>query len=107
MSRIAALLAYCLCCATIAMASNPDQWTGATTPEKVTATQIATQGDLRADGGLSLGLAFLSDIQVQMFLEAAQRDRRSNVMQAPKQTMFNGPSAGLRVQDKPTEPSTH
>src|SRR5262249_54456730 len=42
-----------------------------------------------ADGGISLGLAFLSDIQVQMFLEAAQGDRRTNVMQAPKLTMFN------------------
>ncbi len=56
-------------------------------------------------GGLSLGLAFLSDLQVQMALEAAQSDSRSNVMQAPKLKMFNGQSAGLRVQDKPTNPS--
>lgn len=53
-----------------------------------------------ADGGVSLGLAFLSDVQVQMFLEAAQGDRRTNVMQAPKLTMFNGQSASLRVQDQ-------
>jgi type II secretory pathway component GspD/PulD (secretin)/tetratricopeptide (TPR) repeat protein len=52
------------------------------------------------DGGLSLGLAFLSDIQVQMFLDAAQGDSRSNVMQAPKLTMFNGQSASLKVQDQ-------
>lgn len=52
------------------------------------------------DGGLSLGLAFLSDIQVQMFLEAAQGDRRTNVMQAPKLTMFNGQSATISIQDQ-------
>ncbi|MCE9533588.1 MAG: hypothetical protein K8T89_21055 [Planctomycetes bacterium] len=55
---------------------------------------------LGADGGLSLGLAFLSDIQVQMFLEAAQGDRRTNVMQAPKLTMFNGQSATISINDQ-------
>ena len=52
-----------------------------------------------ADGGLSLGLAFLSDIQVQMFLEAAQGDTRTNVMQAPKLTALNGTSAAMTVGD--------
>ena len=51
------------------------------------------------DGGLSLGLAFLSDIQVYMFMEAAQGDRRTNIMQAPKLTMFNGQTATISVQD--------
>lgn len=41
-------------------------------------------------GGLSLGLAFLSDLQVQMFLEAAQGDTRNAVLQAPRITTFNG-----------------
>jgi type II secretory pathway component GspD/PulD (secretin) len=53
-----------------------------------------------ADGGLSLGLAFLSDIQVQMFLEAAQGDRRTNIMQAPRLTMFNGQTASLSIQEQ-------
>ena len=35
------------------------------------------------NGGISLGLAFLSDIEVYMFMEAAQGDQRTNVMQAP------------------------
>jgi len=52
------------------------------------------------DGGLSLGLAFLSDIQVFMFMEAAQGDKRINVMQAPKLTMFNGQTATISVQDQ-------
>lgn len=56
-------------------------------------------GTLGADGGLSLGLAFLSDIQVFMFLEAAQGDRRTNVMQAPKITVFNGQTAFISVND--------
>src|SRR5262249_9579255 len=56
-------------------------------------------GTLGADGGLTLGLAFLSDIQVFMLLEAAQGDRRVNVMQAPKITVFNGQNAFINVTD--------
>jgi type II secretory pathway component GspD/PulD (secretin) len=51
------------------------------------------------NGGLSLGLAFLNDIQVFMFMEAAQGDRRFNVMQAPKLTAFNGASATISMAD--------
>ncbi|MHB1421877.1 MAG: type II secretion system protein GspD [Gemmataceae bacterium] len=50
-------------------------------------------------GGLTLGLAFLSDIQVFLFMEAVQGDIRSNVMQAPKLTLFNGQTANISVQD--------
>jgi type II secretory pathway component GspD/PulD (secretin) len=50
-----------------------------------------------ANGGLSLGLAFLNDIQVFMFMEAAQGNRRINVMQAPKLTLFNGQSSTIAV----------
>jgi type II secretory pathway component GspD/PulD (secretin) len=52
-----------------------------------------------ADGGLSLGLAFLSDIQVFLFMEAAQGDRRTNVMQAPKLTLFNGQTSTINITD--------
>ncbi|NBR04624.1 MAG: hypothetical protein EBT92_02525 [Planctomycetes bacterium] len=48
-------------------------------------------------GGLAMGLAFLSDIQVFLFMEAVQGDRRTNVMQAPKLTMFNGQNANIIV----------
>ena len=51
------------------------------------------------DGGVSLGLAFLNDIQVYMFMEAAQGDRRVNVMQAPKLTLFNGQTATINISD--------
>ena len=49
------------------------------------------------NGGVAFGLAFLNDIQVFMFMEAAQGDRRVNVMQAPKLTLFNGQTATLAV----------
>jgi type II secretory pathway component GspD/PulD (secretin) len=52
-----------------------------------------------ANGGISMGLAFLSDIEVYMFLEAAQGDQRTNVMQAPKLTMYNGQVATIMVSD--------
>lgn len=52
-----------------------------------------------ANGGLSLGLAFLNDIQVFMFMEAAQGDRRFNVMQAPKLTAANGQSSTITITD--------
>jgi Flp pilus assembly secretin CpaC len=54
---------------------------------------------LGSDGGLALGLAFLSDIQVFLFLEAAQGDQRTNVMQAPKLTLFNGQNATIEIND--------
>ncbi len=52
------------------------------------------------NGGISLGLAFLSDIQVYLFMEAAQGDQRTNVMQAPKLTLFNGQTATISVVDQ-------
>lgn len=54
-------------------------------------------GTIGNDGGLSLGLAFLSDVQVYMLLEAAQGDHRAQVMQAPKITVFNGQTATISV----------
>src|SRR5262249_103013 len=51
------------------------------------------------NGGLSLGLAFLNDIQVFMFMEAAQGDRPTNVMQAPKLTRFNGQTSTVHGSD--------
>lgn len=51
------------------------------------------------NGGLSLGLAFLNDIQVYMFLEAAAGNRRINIMQAPKITLFNGQTSTVFVGD--------
>jgi type II secretory pathway component GspD/PulD (secretin) len=54
-------------------------------------------GNIGTDGGVSLGLAFLSDIQVFLFLDAAEGDSRSNVMTAPKITLFNGQTSTITV----------
>ena len=45
--------------------------------------------------GATLGLAFLSDLEVYFFLTAAQGDSRTNVLQAPKVTTFNGALATI------------
>jgi general secretion pathway protein D len=47
-------------------------------------------GFANGQGGAQLGFAILSDIEAFFFIEAAQGDRRSNVLQAPKVTLFNG-----------------
>ncbi len=48
-----------------------------------------------ANGGATFGIAFLSDLEVYLFLTAAQGDTRSNVLSAPKVTTFNGASATI------------
>ncbi|WP_250846819.1 type II secretory pathway, component PulD [Aquisphaera insulae] len=45
--------------------------------------------------GATLGLAFLSDLEVYFFLTAAQGDTRTNILQAPKVTTFNGAYASI------------
>jgi type II secretory pathway component GspD/PulD (secretin) len=50
-------------------------------------------GGYQPQAGLNLGLAFLSDIQVFMFLQAVQGDRRAHIMQSPKITVYNGQTA--------------
>jgi type II secretory pathway component GspD/PulD (secretin) len=52
-------------------------------------------GGYQPEAGLSLGLAFLSEIQVFMFMEAVQGDRRAHIMQAPKVTVYNGQQASI------------
>ena len=43
--------------------------------------------------GLQMGFAILSDIEAFFFINAAQTDQRTNVLQAPKVTLFNGQQA--------------
>ena len=47
-------------------------------------------GGFAPGAGATLGFAILSDIEAYFFMEASQGDRRSNVLQAPKVTLFNG-----------------
>ena len=48
-----------------------------------------------AGAGATFGLAFLSDLEMYLFLTAAQGDARNNIVQAPKITTFNGASATI------------
>ncbi len=50
----------------------------------------------------TFGFAILSDIEAYFVIQAAQGDTRSNVLQAPKVTLFNGQTA--TVQDTTQEP---
>ncbi len=46
----------------------------------------------------NFGFAILSDIEVFFLLQAAQGDTRTNVLQAPKVTLFNGQNASVQDQ---------
>jgi type II secretory pathway component GspD/PulD (secretin) len=48
-----------------------------------------------ANGGIDIGVAFLSSIEVFLFMEAAQGDARTSILTAPKITLFNGQNAHL------------
>lgn len=50
-------------------------------------------GGYQAGAGAQLGFAILSKLEAFFFIEASQGDRRSNVLQAPKVTLFNGQRA--------------
>jgi general secretion pathway protein D len=46
-----------------------------------------------ASGGATLGFAILSNLEAYFFMEAVQNDIRTNILQAPKVTLFNGQQA--------------
>ena len=58
-------------------------------------TAAAAFGGASGATAANFGFAILSDIEVFFLLEAAQGSTRSNVMQAPTVTMFNGQSASI------------
>ena len=50
-------------------------------------------GGFTPDAASTVGFAILSDIEAFFLIEASQGDTRSNVLQAPKVTLFNGQQA--------------
>ncbi len=66
---------------------------------------IGTSAPPFASGSITpatIGFAILSDIEAFFFLQAAQGDNRSNVMQAPKVTLFDGQFATINdITQKP------
>jgi general secretion pathway protein D len=59
-------------------------------------------GNFDANSAANFGFAILSDIEAFFLLQAAQGDDRTNILQAPKVTLFNGQSAN--VNDQVTRP---
>jgi type II secretory pathway component GspD/PulD (secretin) len=59
------------------------------------ANSITPFNALSSNTGATFGISFLSDLEVYLFLTAAQGDVRSNLVQAPKVTTFNGASASV------------
>lgn len=57
-------------------------------------------GGFDAGSAASIGFAILSDIEAFFFLEAAQGDSRTNVLQAPKVTLFDGQIASINDQSQ-------
>jgi general secretion pathway protein D len=50
-------------------------------------------GTFQGGEGATFGFSILSDIEAFFLIEASQGDRRANVLQAPKVTLFNGQQA--------------
>jgi general secretion pathway protein D len=57
-------------------------------------------GGFDPTAGASMGFAILSDIEAYFFVNAASGDKRSNVLQAPKVTLFNGQQAFVADQSQ-------
>jgi general secretion pathway protein D len=57
------------------------------------ASAVPQFGGFDASSAANFGFAILSDIEVFFLLQALQGDQRSNVLQAPKVTLFNGQQA--------------
>jgi hypothetical protein len=60
---------------------------------------LAKLGIEDADGAKT-SIARLDDAQVRLLLETAQGDTRTNIMQAPKMTVFNGQKATMDLTEK-------
>lgn len=54
--------------------------------------------DPATSGAATFGFAILSDIEAYFLVSAAQGDDRSNILQAPKVTLFNGQQASVSDQ---------
>ena len=55
-------------------------------------------GGFQASAGMTMGMAILSDIETFFLINAAQGDQRTNIMYAPKVTLFNGQIATVSDQ---------
>ncbi|MDD3468684.1 MAG: hypothetical protein PHE53_01735 [Thermoguttaceae bacterium] len=61
---------------------------------------IPSFGGYDPSAGAQMGFAILSEIEAHIFVTAAQGDTKSNVLQAPKVTLFNGQMATVYDQSQ-------
>lgn len=59
------------------------------------ASAVPQFGGFDANTAANFGFAILSDIEVFMLLQASKGDTRTNILQAPKVTLFNGQTASV------------
>lgn len=57
-------------------------------------------GAFDANTAANFGFAILSDLEVFFLLQAAEGDQRTNILQAPKVTLFNGQTASVMDQSQ-------
>lgn len=57
-------------------------------------------GGFDANSAANFGFAILSDIEAFFLIQATQGDQRSNIMQSPKVTLFNGQQASISDQSQ-------
>jgi general secretion pathway protein D len=63
-------------------------------------SSIPPFGGFNPASAASFGIAILSDLEAFFLVQAAQGDARTNVMQAPKVTLFNGQAASISDQSQ-------
>ncbi len=59
---------------------------------------VPTFGGFNPNAGVQVGMAVLSDIEAFFFVQAAQGDSRTNLLFAPKVTLFNGQQSSVSSQ---------
>ncbi|MDA0658471.1 MAG: general secretion pathway protein GspD, partial [Planctomycetota bacterium] len=62
------------------------------------ASAVPAFGQFDPNSAANFGFAVLSDIEAFFVIQAAQGDTRTNVLQAPKVTLFNGQQASIQDQ---------
>ncbi|MEC7695553.1 MAG: hypothetical protein VYA11_00490, partial [Planctomycetota bacterium] len=55
-------------------------------------------GGYAASAATTMGVAILSDLEAYFFVRAVQGDKRTNILQSPKVTLFNGQAASVSDQ---------
>lgn len=88
--------------ATAATAINPNYAADMDIPFRQSTFDLAIPqfGGFDPTSGAQIGFAILSEIEAFFFIQAIQADRRTNVLQAPKVTLFNGQQATIADQSQ-------